>query len=123
MKTFGELKIGDTVYSLNYDEWGVLTKHTITDIKNNGFSSVIIIKGYLRHQIIGDPDGPKSDLKLFVINKSSIGEIAPSIEGVKKHWIMETEDRIKRIESEIEEKQKFLQKEYMSLEKIKNINN
>ena len=33
MKTFGELQIGDKVYSLNYNKWGVLTEHTVTDIK------------------------------------------------------------------------------------------
>ena len=121
MKTFGELKIGDKVYSLNYNEWGVLTEHTVTDIKRNDFKSVIIIKGYLKHQIIGDPNSDKADLEIFALNKSTIGEVAPSIEGVKQYWINEVERKIENIKEEIQNLNNCLQSELSSLDKIKNI--
>ena len=120
MKTFGELQIGDKVYSLNYNEWGVLTEHVVTDIKRNDFKSVIIIKGYLKHQIIGDPND-KADLFLSKLNKSTIGEVAPSIEGVKQYWINEIEYRIENVKTEIQKLNNYLQGELNSLDKIKNI--
>lgn len=121
MKSFGELQIGDKVYSLNHNEWGVLTEHTVTDIKRNDFRSEIIIKGYLKHQIIGDSNSDKADLEIFALNKSTIGEVAPSIEGVKQYWINEVEIRIKNIKEKIQNLNNFLQRELNSLNKIKNI--
>lgn len=118
MKTYGELQIGDKVYSLNYNEWGVLTEHTVTDIKRNDFKSVITIKGYLKYQCSGYYE---SDLVLYRLNKSTIGEVAPSIEGVKQYWINEVERRIKNIKEEIQNLNNCLQSELNSLDKIKNI--
>ena len=111
MKTYGELQIGDKVYSLNYNEWGVLTEHIVTDIKRNNFKSVITIKGGYH----------EPDLVLYRLNKSTIGEVAPSIEGVKQYWINEVERRIKNIKEEIQNLNNCLQSELNSLDKIKNI--
>ena len=121
MKTYGELQIGDKVYSLNYNEWGVLTEHTVTDIKRNDFKSVIKIKGYLEYQCPGYPTCYKPDLVLYKLNKSTIGEVAPSIEGVKQYWINEVERRIENIKEEIQNLNNCLQSELNSLDKIKNI--
>ena len=118
MKTFGELQIGDKVYSLNYNEWGVLTEHIVTDIKRNDFKSVITIKGYLKYQCSGYYE---PDLVLYRLNKSTTGEVAPSIEGVKQYWINEVERRIENIKEEIQNLNNCLQSELSSLDKIKNI--
>lgn len=118
MKTYGELQIGDKVYSLNYNEWGVLTEHIVTDIKRNDFKSVIIIKGYLKYQCSGYHE---PDLVLYRLNKSTIGEVAPSVEGVKQYWINEVERRIETIKEEIQNLNNCLQSELNSLNKIKNI--
>ena len=121
MKTFGELQIGDKVYSLNYNEWGVLTEHIVTDIKRNDFKSVITIKGYLEYQCSGYPTNYEPDLVLYRLNKSTTGEVAPSIEGVKQYWINEVERRIENIKEEIQNLNNCLQSELNSLDKIKNI--
>lgn len=121
MKTFGEINVGDVMYSLNYREWGILTEHIVTDVKRNDFWSAITIKGYLKYQIIGDPDSPKADYTIVKSNKLTVGEVAPSVEGVKEFWLRETQDRINEIEKKIEEENKRLEIEYSDLQKIKNI--
>ncbi len=68
LKTFGELQIGDTVYSLNYKDWGVLTEHIVSNIRRNEYRTEITIKGYLKHHLIGDTDGDKADFKLVRSN-------------------------------------------------------
>ena len=79
MKTFGELQIGDKVYSLNYNEWGVLTEHTVTDIKRNDFKSVITIKGYLKYHYEGYPTNYEPDLVLYkLINSLKLFNFCPS---------------------------------------------
>lgn len=121
MKTFGELEVGDKVYSLNYNEWGVLTEHIITKIERNNVRTIITIEGYLKHQLIGDVNGDKADFVVNYLNKSTIGEVAPSIEGVKQYWIREIEYKIKCIKDEMEELTNRLELQYKSINKIKEI--
>lgn len=121
MKTFGEVKVGDKLYSLNYHEWGVLTEHLVTNVIRNDIRTLITLKGYLKHQIIGDPNGPKADLKVNEFNGRTMGEVAPSIEGVKKWWIRECKNRIDSIQQEIDELQVCLQHAQSDLNKIQNI--
>lgn len=121
IKTFGELKVGDKVYSLNYNEWGVLTEHIITKIERNDFRTIIIIKGYLKHQLIGDVNSDKADLELFALNKSTTGEVAPTKEGVKLFWIQKIESRIECLQNEINELNNRLELEYKSIDKITKI--
>lgn len=97
MKTFGELKVGDKVYSLSYNGWGNLTEHTVTAIERNDSRSIITVKGYIKHQIVGDTENQNADLELFVNNKSEIGEVAPSIDGVMKFWFNKKTETIKRL--------------------------
>jgi len=123
LKTFGELQIGDTVYSLNYKDWGVLTEHIVSNIRRNEYRTEITIKGYLKHRLIGYTDGDKADFKLVRSNGAKIDEVAPTIEGVKQYWVNEIESRIKRIKDEIEKLNDGLNSEYNSLDKIKNIQN
>lgn len=121
MKSFGDVKVGDKLYSLNYDEWGVLTEHLVTKVTRNDIKSFITIKGYLKHQIIGDPNGAKTDFEIGAFNKGTIGEIAPSIEGVKEWWVRECKDRIESIQQEIDKLQTCLQHAQSDLNKIQNI--
>lgn len=120
MKTFGELEVGDKVYSLNYKDWGILTEHIVDEVKRNDCMIAIKVKGYYKHQIVLDDNGDNDDMKLIRHNESKIGDVAPSIEGVKQYWIDEINFRIANIKNKIEDLSKALSTQYTDLDTIKN---
>lgn len=94
MKTFGELEVGDILYSINdmNADWGEVTKHKITGIKTTPLFVDIEIAGYY-------DDG--SSIELHERKTGTIGMLAPTLEGVKKYWEREYTDAIKTQEEEI----------------------
>ena len=87
----------------------------------DGIETIITIKGYLKHQLIGDVNSDKADLELFALNKSTTGEVAPTKEGVKLFWIQKIESRIECLQNEINELNNRLELEYKSIDKITKI--
>lgn len=120
MKTFGELEVGDKVYSLSYKDWGILTEHIVNEVKRNDHMTAIKVKGYYKYQIVGDANDDRADLKLIRHNGSKTGDVAPSIEGVKQYWINEINSRITNIKNKIENLSKALNTQYRDLDTIKN---
>lgn len=96
MKTFGEVKVGDVMYSLNYKEFGVLTKHIVDEVKHNDKRCFIRIKGY--YDADGNyPNNEKYDLVIIRPKHHTTGEVAPSIEGLKSYWIEDHNDIIAKL--------------------------
>lgn len=94
MKTFGELEIGDILYSINdmNADWGEVTKHKITGITKYPLFVDIEIADYYN-------DG--ASIELHERKTGTIGMLAPTLEGVKKYWELEYTDAIKKQEAEI----------------------
>ena len=110
MKTFGELNIGDELYSLNAMDapWGSVTKYKITNlIKGPVFYTFEVFDDYY------------SEYREFRARpKTSVGTLAPSLEGVKEFWKREFNDKISKQEKEIERLKAGLVDLYDSLDKI-----
>lgn len=111
MKTFGELNIGDELYSLNDMNvpWATVTKHKISHIRKGPIFLSFVICDYYK-------DG--DDLQFTARPKTTIGPFAPSLEGVKEYWKRELNDKIERQEKEIENLKAGLVDIYNSLDKI-----
>lgn len=117
-KTFGEINIGDVMYSLNYKEWGVLTKHKVASVERNKHKSRIIIKDYYKYQCIGDYS---KDLIIIVNNKATVGEVAPSIEGLKQYWLEYKNDRLEKLQDKLYVIKSSIEIVQKDIEKIKSI--
>lgn len=110
-KTFGELEVGDELYSLNHISvpWGHVTKHKITNIKKGPYFMEIEIGNYYS-------DG-KSEFIRERLNGTS-DYLAPTLEGVKEYWNREYKIMIEKQEREIEDLKSGLVSLYDSLDKI-----
>lgn len=109
MKTFGEIKEGDVMYSLNYTKFGVLTEHIVSEVKRDKYRTFIRIKGYEKRGLYeGAPDDEKYDLKIYRQNSATADMVAPSIEGVKQYWFEDHTNEIQKALKEIEEINKFI---------------
>lgn len=110
MKTFGELNIGDKLYCLNAMDtsWGSITKYDILDITKN--SIYWIFKYYDTYY--------KEETEFRARPNTTIGMLAPTLEGVKEYWKNEYEYQIKQQEKEIENLKASLVVMHDSLDKI-----
>lgn len=110
MKTFGELNIGDELYCLNAMDapWGSVTKYKILDITKNPIHWVF--KYYDTYY--------NEETEFRVRPNTSIGMLAPTLEGVKEYWKNDYEYQIKQQEKEIENLKAGLVSMYDSLDKI-----
>lgn len=110
-KTFGELEVGDELYSLNHISapWGHVTKHKITNIKKGPYFMVIEIGNYYSNG--------KSEFIRERLNGTS-DYLAPTLEGVKQYWNREYKDKIESQEKEIERLKEGLVSLHSSLNKI-----
>lgn len=110
MKTFGELNIGDELYSLNdmSVSFGTVTKHKITNI----------IKGPVFLTFIVDSNS--EDSEFMAMPHLSEGMFAPSIEGVKEFWKREYQKGIEAQNVEIENIKETIKDMQASLNKIVN---
>lgn len=96
MKTFGEVKVGDVMYSLNYKKFGVLTRHIVDEVKHNDTRCFIRIKGY--YDVNGNyPNNEKYDLVIIRPKCHTTGEVAPSVEGLRSYWIEDHNDIIAKL--------------------------
>lgn len=122
MKTFGEVDMGDVMYSLNHTEFGVLTEHVVTEVKHSETQTFIRIKGYEKRELYKDePDDEKYDLKIYRRNSATVDMVAPSIEGVKQFWIEHHNDKIKEKLEEIEKINSFISVLQKDIELINSI--
>lgn len=121
MKTFGEVKVGDVMYSLNHTKFGVLTEHIVTEVKRNKYWTFIRIKGYEKRECDPDTNDEKYDLKIHRQNLATTDMVAPSIEGVKQYWIEDHTDKIKEAMEKIERINSFISVLQKDIEKINSI--
>lgn len=113
MKAFSELNIGDELYCLNAMDapWGSITKYKILDIIKNPIHWV-----FKYHDTYY-----KEETEFRVRPNTTIGMLAPTLEGVKEYWKNDYEYHIKRKEKEIENLKADLVNMYNSLNKIMNV--
>lgn len=121
MKTFGEVHIGDVMYSFNYKTWGELTEHKVAYVERNEHKSRILIKDYKKHQCVADKGNGETDLEIIAMNKAIAGDVAPSIEGLKQYWIEYKNDRLEKLQGELDVIKSSIEIVQRDIEKIKSI--
>lgn len=121
MKTFGEVNACDVMYSLNYKTWGELTEHKVAYVERNEHKSRILIKDYQKYHCVVDKGNGETDLEIIARNKATIGEVAPSIEGLKQYWLEYKNDRLEKLQGELDVIKSSIEIVQRDIEKIKSI--
>lgn len=121
MKTFGEVHAGDVMYSFNYKKWGKLTEHKVVYVERNEHKSRILIKDYQKYHGVIDKGNGETDLEIIARNKATVGEVAPSIEGLKQYWLEYKNDRLKKLQGELDVIKSSIEIVQRNIEKIESM--